>query len=504
MPLSADEPIRALVAGDMMINGHYVAPKMNGRFYVNKPPLYNWILILFFKLFQSFDEYVVRLPSILSLLTFGWVVFTITKRKLQDVKLAWVLGIATITGGNLWIYSAYLGHIDVTYSLVSFLQMYALYYYGEKGLWRKAFIFSYALAAVGFMMKGLPTVVFQGISLLVVLILNKSFKKIWSLQHILSTLLFIVPIGTYLYAYSHYADINKLLSTIVTESSSRTVTEKSFLDSVSHLFVFPFRYLLDILPWGFSVLILFRKDARQYIWSNNFLKTSLLLFAFNIIIYWLSPDYRARYVFMLTPFLLIPTIAACAHCLKQERYKNAGLITTILLVVSPIAMYFIATTSVEISIWMAISLSALGLLTIRIFITKIDKSFSYLLVVGLIFARLGYSHYMVPYRVHTGPYLTEKIEGTAIGKITKGSPLGMYNSNVALTMNWYMTIERNATVETKTRDYSFNSYYLVPTEVIKDTSNVETYYTFVRRYKSKPFSLVKFKYRFPEMPKKKK
>jgi len=67
-----------------------------------------------------------------------------------------------------------------------------------------------------------------------------------------------------------------------------------------------------------------------------------------------------------------------------------------------------------------------------------------------------------------------------------------------------MTVERNATVETKTSDYSFHSYYLVPTEVIKDTANVDTYYTFVRRFESKPFSLVKFKYRFPEMPKKKK
>ena len=504
MPLSADEPIRALVAGDMVINGNYIAPKMNGRFYLNKPPLYNWILVVFFKIFQSTDEWVIRLPSILSLLAFGWVVFKIVKQRLNDVKFAWITAIATITGGNLWIYSAYLGHIDITYSLVSFMQIYALYHYGERGLWKKAFAFSYGLACVGFMMKGLPSIVFQGISVFTILILNKSFKRIWSWTHIVSTLLFVIPVGLYLWAYSQQADLQKLLERIVTESSSRTVTEKSFIESVEHLFLFPLRYLLDILPWGFAVFVFLRKDARQYVWNNSFLKTSLLLFLFNIIIYWLSPDYRARYVFMLTPFLLIPSLAACLHVWNNKQIKPVGIVIAVLLVMSPIAMFMIASTNIDISIIGAILLVAIGLILLGLLLFKSQQPSLYLVILGLVIARLGYSHYMVPFRVQTGPYLEEKIAGETIGRITKGTDLGMFNSNVALTMNWYITVERNTTVDVKTSDYSFNSYYLVPTEVIKDTANVDTYYTFVRRFESKPFSLVKFKYRFPEMPKKKK
>ncbi len=504
MPLSADEPIRALVAGDMMINGNYIAPKMNGRFYLNKPPLYNWIVIVFFKVFRSTNEWVFRLPSILSLLAFGLLVFKIVKQRLKDVRLAWVIAIATLTGGNLWIYSAYLGHIDITYSVVSFLQIFVLYHYGEKGNWKKAFAFSYALASIGFMMKGLPTIVFQGISVFTILILNKSFKKLWSASHLLSTLIFAAPVGIYLWVYSQHADITKLLERIVSESSSRTVTEKSFIESFEHLFLFPLRYLLDILPWGLAVFVFLRKEARTYVWSNAFLKTSLLLFLFNIIIYWLSPDYRARYVFMLTPFLLIPSIAACLHVWSDKQLKPTTLILSILLVVSPIAMFLIARTAVDISIVTAVALTITGFLLLITLMFKFTVPTTYLVILGLVIARLGYSHYMVPYRVQTGPYLEEKINGQAIGQLTEGSDLGMYNSNVALTMNWYMTVERNATVETKTSDYSFHSYYLVPTEVIKDTANVDTYYTFVRRFESKPFSLVKFKYRFPEMPKKKK
>ncbi len=154
--------------------------------------------MFFLKSFVQSDEWVFRLPSILSLLAFGLLVFKIVKQRLKDVRLSWVIAIATVTGGNLWIYSAYLGHIDITYSVVSFLQIFVLYHYGEKGNWKKAFAFSYALASIGFMMKGLPTIVFQGISVFTILILNKSFKKLWSVSHLLSTLIFAAPVGIYL------------------------------------------------------------------------------------------------------------------------------------------------------------------------------------------------------------------------------------------------------------------------------------------------------------------
>ncbi len=504
MPLSADEPIRALVAIDMMLNGNYVAPKMNGVPYLNKPPLYNWILILFFNLFRSFDEWVFRLPSVLSLIAFGGLVFHLVKRHLNNVRFAWIAAVATVTGGNLWIYSAYLGHIDITYSVVSFLQIYVLYFFSEKENWRKAFVLSYGLACVGFMMKGLPSVVFQGLSVITILLLKRSFRRIWSLEHIVSTLVFIVPIGLYIFAYSKQADISRLAKTIVVESSSRTVTDKSILESLSHLFVFPVRYLLDIMPWGLSIFILLRKDARTLIWKNSFLKTSLILFLVNITIYWLSPDYRARYVFMLTPFLLIPCLYAVYELIKSKTSQQLALAVSFLLVALPIGLFFFTNGTMNVSPVFAVVLSVLGLVGVWFIHKNVAKPSVYLLVLGLVISRLGYSHYMVPFRVETGPYQQEKIQGKEIAAITLDDGLDMYSSNVALTMNWYITVDRLKTVHTKTKDFSFDSYYLVPTEVIKDTANVDTYYTFVRRYESKPFSLVKFKHRFPEMPKKKK
>ena len=37
-----DEGIRSLVALEMKLSGNYITPTLNGEFYYNKPPLYNW------------------------------------------------------------------------------------------------------------------------------------------------------------------------------------------------------------------------------------------------------------------------------------------------------------------------------------------------------------------------------------------------------------------------------------------------------------------------------
>ena len=42
LTLINDEAIRGLVALEMQISGNYITPTLNGAFYYNKPPLYNW------------------------------------------------------------------------------------------------------------------------------------------------------------------------------------------------------------------------------------------------------------------------------------------------------------------------------------------------------------------------------------------------------------------------------------------------------------------------------
>ena len=70
-PLIHDEAIRGVVAFEMNQSGNLVVPTINGEHYYNKPPLYNWILLGFFNVFNQYSEFVLRLPSVISLLIFG-------------------------------------------------------------------------------------------------------------------------------------------------------------------------------------------------------------------------------------------------------------------------------------------------------------------------------------------------------------------------------------------------------------------------------------------------
>lgn len=83
MPLLSDEPTRAIVTLEMMVKGNYITPTINGEFYYNKPPLFNWILAGFAYLTGNLNEVIFRLPTVISLLLFALAIFLIGKKKLE-------------------------------------------------------------------------------------------------------------------------------------------------------------------------------------------------------------------------------------------------------------------------------------------------------------------------------------------------------------------------------------------------------------------------------------
>ncbi|MFT4523281.1 MAG: 4-amino-4-deoxy-L-arabinose transferase-like glycosyltransferase [Bacteroidia bacterium] len=506
MPLSADEPIRALVALDMELSGHFWAPELNGDVYLNKPPLYNWILLLCFKLFGSHAEWVVRLPSILSIFIFTWLIFKLVHKKTQDLQLSYLSAGAFITAGNLLFYSSYLGHIDVLYSLITFVQLLVILEYHQTKKWLKLFACSYFLMMLGFMMKGLPSIVFQGVSLLAIFVSQKSFKKLFVWQHLVGALFFLIPVASYFYIFNQKANLQLFINNLIHESTSRTVTDKSFIESVAHIVSFPLLFVLDCMPWGLAILIFLRKEARNFVWENSFFRACIILFFANIVIYWLSPDYRARYVFMLIPFILVPTLAAYLHIFTD---KQTALVAKVFLVLSISAVIGMAAF---IHFDNKLNISVMDVIVAVVLINVLISSYLYLkktqfqplifVVVALCIVRIGYSQFMVPWRITTGPYQQEKDEAKRIISNTDANPVYMYHSNVSLTMNWYMSIEKNQMITTERTPTNMNAFYLVPSDVLKDSSNVVVHDTFVRRFKQKPFSLVTFTSYFPPMPKK--
>jgi 4-amino-4-deoxy-L-arabinose transferase-like glycosyltransferase len=297
MPLILDEATRANVALEMIFSGNFIVPTINGEFYYNKPPLFNWILALFIKLIGSKHEFVLRLPTVLSLIFFSVTIY-LTQKKEAGQKIAFFSALAFITCGRILFYDSFKALIDISFSWIIYLIFWYIFSYGRRKEFFNLFIVVYLLAGLGFLMKGLPAIVFLGISLLVYFIYSGEIKRLFSYQHLAGIVLFLIIIWVYLLVYSSYNSLDNYFNALWSESSKRTFLDNSVWDSIKHLFIFPFDFIFHFLPWTLLLFLPFLKRIRTSLFKDKFARFSLLIFISNILIYWLSPAIYPRYLFM--------------------------------------------------------------------------------------------------------------------------------------------------------------------------------------------------------------
>lgn len=292
-PLYMEEPRRAIIALEMYLSGDWLAPTINGEPYYRKPPLYNWMIASFFTLFKNTDEWVVRLTSVLSLLGLGLVHFNISK-KLFSKRLAMWSTLMLLTFGDLYLYFSRLGEMDIFFSLLIYPVVILPFYYLKQGKNWLLYTVPFLLAGMGFLAKGLPAIVFLGISFLVPILTSKSWKRLFDPRLLVSLIVLCIPIGGYAYAYSQQGDLEQFWHVLFSESANRA--SSGITDILLHLATFPLDTLKNLLP--FSFLLLF---ARKSILKQPVIRVLVLLFLANYAIYWIAPGGRGRYVYPLFP-----------------------------------------------------------------------------------------------------------------------------------------------------------------------------------------------------------
>lgn len=308
MPLLVDEPIRALVALEMHYSGHFFQPTLQGLPYYNKPPLFNWLLIALFRLTGRQDELILRLPTVAALLLYTAAIWRVLRPRLGS-KVAFTVALAFATTGRVLFYDSFFGLIDLWHAGLTWLGFMAIWHYGERRQWVRLFVVTYLLTAVGFLLKGLPSLVFQGIALLVYCLDTRQWRRLFSWQHVLGGLVLVVVLGTYFGLYSRHNSLDVALKTLWSQSSQRTVAAQPLADSVRYVLLFPFDFIKHFLPWTLLVLCLLRPGLRAAVWQQPFLRYNALLFMAVLPVYWLSPATIPRYLFMLVPLLLTVLLA---------------------------------------------------------------------------------------------------------------------------------------------------------------------------------------------------
>ena len=296
-----DESIRTLVAFEMHKSGNFIVPTLNGELYFNKPPLYNWIIYALSMLFGSFGEWPTRLTTLLCLAGFSIAIYYYVRRH-QDRVMGLAIMLMTLTCGRILFWDSMLGLIDIGFSAVVYINFMLLYQLGSNGRWQKLFIWSYILFSIAFLLKGLPAVVFQGLSMLATLWFFKSFRhKFISKEHGIGIAIGILPVFLYYIVYAQQVSLAEVFATLSDQSLQRTATHHGMLKTVIHIFTFPFEQLYHFLPWSLVMLMLFHPRCRQWIRENQFVRFNLLMIAVNLPVYWLSVQVYPRYLLMFVP-----------------------------------------------------------------------------------------------------------------------------------------------------------------------------------------------------------
>jgi 4-amino-4-deoxy-L-arabinose transferase-like glycosyltransferase len=304
LALKFEEPRRALVSLEMIRTGDWLHPSIYGLPYFNKPPVYNWILALFFKVF-GYADWVIRLPTVLSLISISILHFFFYRNRIGNIQALWS-SVFFVTSLNIFFYFSFQGEIDMFYSLVVYTQVLAIFHFFHKQEFWKLFIWSYLLTVIGFLTKGVPSLGFQGLTLIGLMFYFRKFRWFFSIPHLISGVLAVILVAVYFIAYDATGGQSEYyLSKIFFEGTRRTVNyEKDFPFIRTILTFIPLLvYLLSPwLPLGF--LGLSRSHLKNQ-WNNPWLRYAFVFLIFNLPLYWLSAGTRDRYLYIFLPFSMI-------------------------------------------------------------------------------------------------------------------------------------------------------------------------------------------------------
>ncbi len=461
LPLFADEPTRAIVAIEMMFSENYWVPTINGEFYYKKPPFYNWIIASLFHLTGSMSEFVFRLPSVIPLFLFGFTIYYWVKKYLGR-PIAFLSAAMYVTCGRMLVYASFIGHIDIFYSWVTFIGFMILIENLKKKHWWNFFVWSYVISAIAFMCKGLPTVFFQGLSIIGLLFFSKELKRFFSWQHLAGIAVFLVLVGGYFLKYLQYNSLEGWVEFLWSQSSQRTVIEKAWYETLIHLVKFPIDHLYHLAPWSLFVVFLFQKNIRREIWNNDFLKYLIIILMVNIPIYWLSPGYYPRYLFMLYPVIFIVLAYAFEKSEKnalKQFIKWVFIVFCVAMILGSLALLVFPMAS-DYRLSQAILICLLSITSLVLILQlKRHKYVGYVLV--LITFRFGFNWIIMPQRIANNRELEYKTEAETIGKITENEELHLLHwTAINHNTTFYIERERQQTLR-YTRKILPDAYHLI-------------------------------------------
>jgi 4-amino-4-deoxy-L-arabinose transferase-like glycosyltransferase len=445
VPFIEDEGIRGLVALEMQHSNNYITPTLYGEYYFKKPPLWNWILLLSYQLTGVANEFSTRLPTVLFMYLFTLSIYFIYKKYL-DVRFAVLNALFFLTCGRILFWDSMLGLIDMAFSWVIFIFFFWLFHFSKKQKYLLLYAGAYGLIGIAFLLKALPALVFLVLTMLASHLYFKNWKKLISWQHLAGIMILGMIICPYLFLFSQYQPISKLLGIFLDESTQRTVIRHGVIDSFLQILKFPFEMIYHFLPWSSLSVMLLHKDVRSQLSKNPLIYFMSLVFLMNIWVYWTSPEVYPRYLMMFIPVYL----GTCLFLYNQGNWKTLRKITDGILIALTVVVWggsllvFTNTNTMNLpGLWWKWSIAGVPMAIAIICMIKFADFRLHGFCVFLLAARLGFSLVVLPSRSIYSPGSQTRLDAKRIAERTQNANLFLYNHDtLRYEAGFYLTAYR--------------------------------------------------------------
>ncbi|QJA06283.1 hypothetical protein FVE67_05450 [Thermosulfurimonas marina] len=295
---------RVVAALEMMERGDYLIPYIEGRPYLLKPPGYNWVLIVFFKLFGSHTEFVARLSSVTAATLAALFLALLFRAVARPPGLLWILpGLVFLSTPEV-LDKACRAEIDMTYTLLVTVSVFSWFYFHEirrRPFW--AWSVGLGVAALATLTKTFQAVIFFYTPIFPYLLWKKRLREFFSLPHLAGLGIYALIFLAWFLPASREVGSRTILRAWLGEylSKKNPLEPSGFW---GHALSFPLAYLQGHLPWILFVLGYFSREFRKSLSVplRNLALFSVLFVGLSFPLYWLSPGARLRY--------LLPTVGA--------------------------------------------------------------------------------------------------------------------------------------------------------------------------------------------------
>lgn len=304
MTLLHEEPRRTIVAQEMILRGDYVVPSVFQRPYFKKPPFHNWLIALTALPGGHVSARGARSLSLAAFLGLGGLVYVLLRR--THPAGAAVAALMTLTSYLAACEYANRAEPDMLLALLGFLT----YFFYMKRPWRWPYLLLSALCmGLGILTKGvLPLFFYPG---MLIWILTGGRPRARGLALLgLHLLLSLVAPALWAAALWQRGDLGALLHTGMLEIASKTSGGAAAF--IRHLYTYPLRLVLVLLPWSVAVAVAFRRAPhRGALYRSSFWIALCAVAAFT-----LASGSRDRYILPAIPFLAL----VAAHHFDGDRH----------------------------------------------------------------------------------------------------------------------------------------------------------------------------------------